>query len=242
MKHSYLITAAALLTASLGAAQTNQVPAQTAREYAADTISVTGLGRVTATPDRVSFTAGVETTAVTVEDAVNQNSAKMAALIAALKKAGATDKDIRTSNFSIFPQQEYVEGKRPRIIGFQASNSVTVTRQNPTEAGKLLTTAVSSGANQVSGLSFTVFDQKTVRNQGLQAAFEEARAKATLLARAAGRTVGRAISIVEGSASPYQPPMPYARAEAMQMKVADVPVEAGSEELSFTVSVVFELR
>lgn len=237
------ITALALFAATAAMAQTNQIPAQTARDYGADTISVTGVGRVTTTPDRVVFTAGVETMAPTVEDAVNQNSERMAALIAALKRAGATDKDIRTSNFSVHPQMQYVEGQRPRVTGFQASNSVTVTRSNPTEAGKLLTAAVAAGANQVSGLSFTVADQTASRKRGLQLAFEEARAKATLLASSAGRTLGRAVSIVEGSTPTYQPPVPYMRAEAMQMSVgADVPVQPGSEELSYTVSVVFELR
>lgn len=243
MKHSRIIIVASLiLIATLVVAQTNQIPAQTARDYAADTISVTGVGRVTTTPDRVMFTAGVETVAPTVEDAVNQNSTRMAALIAALKRAGATDKDIRTSNFNVFPQMQYNERERPRVTGFQASNSVTVTRPTPAEAGKLLTAAVGAGANQVSGLTFTVADQTVSRNRGLQLAFEEARAKAALLASSAGRTVGRAVSIVEGSTPAYQPPIPYARAEAMQMKVADVPVEAGAEELSYTVSVVFELR
>lgn len=242
MKYLPLLAATALLGTSFAPAQTNQLPAHAVRDYAADTISVTGVGRVTARPDRVSFTAGVETTAPTVEDAVNENSRRMSALIAALKRAGATDADLRTSNFSIHPQMQYVEGQRPRITGFQASNSVTVTRPTPADAGKLLTAAVAAGANHVSGLSFSVFDQSAIRNRALQLAFEEAKGKATLLASSAGRTVGRAISIVEGSTPMYQPPVPYMRAEAMQAKVADVPVEAGSEELTFTLSVVFELR
>ena len=68
-----------------------------------ETVSVTGTGRAMLTPDRFSFTVGVHTTAPTVEDAVNQNNARTANVISALKKAGATDQEIRTSNFSIFP-------------------------------------------------------------------------------------------------------------------------------------------
>jgi len=85
-----------------------------------ETVSVTGTGRATLTPDRFTFTVGVQTIAPTVEEAVNQNNAKVAAAVAALKKAGATEKEIRTSNFSIFPQQDYSQqgqGQLPRILG-----------------------------------------------------------------------------------------------------------------------------
>ena len=72
-----------------------------------DTISVTGMARVSLVPDRFSFNVGVQTTAPTVEEAVNQNNARIVAVIAALKKSGATSEEIQTSNFNIYPQQEY---------------------------------------------------------------------------------------------------------------------------------------
>jgi uncharacterized protein YggE len=236
-----LISLAALAMTTAAFAQTGSTPVM--REFAPDTISVTGTGKVTTVPDRVSFTAGVETSAPTVEDAVNQNNAKIAGIIAALKKGGATDREIRTSSFSIMPQYEYVENRRPRVIGFQATNQVTVTRPNPAEASKLLTVALQAGANNVSGLTFSVADQTAVRNRGLGLAFEEARAKAQLLATAAGRTVGRALTIAEGSSPMMPPPQPmYGKVASMEARVSDVPVETGADELAFTVSVVFELK
>lgn len=242
MKRS--VFAFVFLIAMSAAAQTTQLPAQASiRDFAADTISVTGVGKVTAAPDRVSFTAGVETSAPTVDDAVAQNNRRTAALLSALKAAGATEKDLRTSNFSVFPQYEYIENRRPRVVGFQVVNSVTVTRPKPEEAGRLLTAAVNAGANQVSGLTFSLNDQQAARNRGLQLAFEDARTKAQLLAAAAGRSVGRAISIVEGTAPMERPPM-FMRAQAMEAKAADmsVAVETGVEELAFNLSVVFELK
>ncbi|MEO5703240.1 MAG: SIMPL domain-containing protein [Gammaproteobacteria bacterium] len=207
-----------------------------------ETISVSGLGKVTLTPDRVIFTVGVQTTAPTVEDAVNQNNAKIAKVIAALKNAKATDEEIRTSNFSIYPQQEYKEGQAPRVTGYQVSNDVTVTRDQVGDAGKLLQAAISAGVNQASGLTFTVSDQTRGRDAALKKAFDDARAKAEVLAQAAQRSLGRAISITEGTA-PQTPPQPMLRTMAvMESKVSDVPVSQGTEELSFTVSVIFELR
>lgn len=229
-----------LIAAPLAAQTVTQPPREGAPP---ETISVTGTGHATLTPDRFSFTAGVQTTAPTVEEAVNQNNSRMSAVIAALKKAGATDQEVRTSNFSIYPQQVYEQGQPPRITGYNATNSVTVTKKDVAQASRLLQAAVNAGVNQASSLNFEVSDPSPGRDQGMRAAFGEARAKAALLAQAAGRTLGRALSITEGGEAPPTP-RPFgvqamaARAEA----VSAVPVESGSRELTYTVSVVFEMR
>jgi uncharacterized protein len=102
--------------------------------------------------------------------------------------------------------------------------------------------AISAGVNTSSGINFEVSDPARGRDQALRAAFEDARAKALLLAQAAGRTLGPVLAISEGA--PAQMPQPYAmqRAMAMEARAADVPVEAGSQDVSFTVSVTFALR
>ena len=231
-----------LLVAAPIAAQT---PMPAPREGSMpETISVTGTGRTTLTPDRFSFTAGVQTMAPTVEEAVNQNNTKMAAVIAALKKAGASDEEVRTVNFSIYPQQVYEQGKPPRVTGYQASNSLIVTKKEIGAAGKLLQAALNAGVNETSGLSFDVSDPSRGRDRGLRAAFDDARSKAVLLSQAAGRTLGRALTIVEGGEMQPQPPrpMPYGVAAAKVESIGQVPVESGSRELTYTVSVVFEMR
>lgn len=213
-----------------------QTPAQR------DTIAVTGFGRTAVAPDRVTFNVAVQTVGQTVDEAVNENNAKIKEVIAALKKAGATDRDIRTSNFTIYPQQDYQQGKLPRILGYNVSNNITVTRPNPAEASKLLQAAINAGVNQSSGLNFEVSDPARGRDAGLKAAFDDAKSKATLLAQAAGRTLGPAISIGEGGNVGAPPPRPYGAVMAAKAEVSEVPVESGVQENTYTVSVVFELR
>jgi len=102
--------------------------------------------------------------------------------------------------------------------------------------------AINAGVNEASGLQFEVSDPARGRDQGLRAAFDDARAKATLLSQAAGRSIGRAIMITEG-AEPIAPrPMVMARSMAKAEAVSQVPVESGSSELTYIVSVVFEMR
>ncbi len=234
----FLIVAAMTITCAANALAQTQ-PSQPVYE----TVSVTGNGRSTVKPDRVTFNAGVQTVAPTVEEAVNQNNARVAAVIAALKKNGATDADIRTSNFAIWPQQDYSQGKLPRILGYQVSNNVTVTRKEVADAGKLLQAAVSAGVNQASGLTFEVSDPAKGRDEGLRAAFDDARAKASLLAQAAGRSLGRAISISDSTQrNPPPHPMAMMRSAEMSAQASDVPIESGSQENMYVVTAVFELR
>jgi len=229
-----------LLAATAGLAQ--PVPAPPA-PGPMETVTVSGTGRAIVTPDRFTFTVGVQTVAATVDDAVSENNRKVAAVIAALKKAGAQDKDIQTSQFTIYPQQDYQQGKLPRILGYQVSNSINVRSEKVGDAGRLLGVAVAAGVNNSSGINFEVSDPARGRDQGLKAAFDDARAKAALLAQAAGRTLGRAISISEGVRH-EQPPMPMQRTMAMEARVAsaDVPVESGTQEVGYMVTVTFELR
>ncbi|HYC58345.1 MAG TPA: SIMPL domain-containing protein [Thermoanaerobaculia bacterium] len=208
-----------------------------------ESVSVSGIGRSSVTPDRFTFTLGVQTVANTVDDAVSQNNKRVAAVIAALKAAGAQDKDIQTSNFNIWPQQNYREGQLPEILGYQVTNTVTVRSTKIADAGKLLGVAIAAGVNTSSGINFEVADPARGRDAGLRAAFDDARVKATLLAQAAGRSLGRVLSISEGIVQ--QPPQPYPVQRAMAMEAratADVPIESGSQEQTYTVSVVFELR
>ena len=206
-----------------------------------ESISVSGTGRTSVTPDRFSFNVGVQTMANTVDDAVSQNNKRVAAVIAALKSAGAQDKDIQTSNFNIYPQQDYKEGNPPRILGYQVTNSVTVRSTKVADAGRLLGVAIAAGVNTASGINFEVADPARGRDQGLRAAFDDAKAKATLLAQAAGRALGRVLTVNEGTYS--APPQPYPAQRVMAMEArADVPIESGTQEQIYTVSVTFELR
>ncbi|HYC88025.1 MAG TPA: SIMPL domain-containing protein [Thermoanaerobaculia bacterium] len=209
-----------------------------------DTVTVLGTGRSNVKPDRFVFNVGVQTVGPTVEDAVAENNRRVAAVIAALKKAGAQDKDIQTSQFTIYPQQDYQEGRLPRILGYQVSNTVTVRSEKVGDAGRFLGVAVGAGVNHSSGINFEVSDPARGREQGMRAAFEDARAKAALLAQAAGRTLGTALMISEGTQHQQPPqPMPMQRAMAMEARVGgDVPVESGTQELSYHVTVTFALR
>ena len=239
-----ILTVGSVVLGGAAALHAQTPPGPVPREAATwQTLSVTGTGRVTLTPDRASFTVGVQTVAPSLAAATQDNAARMTAMLAALRKAGAIDRELRTTGLSIYPQQAAEPGKPARILAYQVSNNVQVTRSDVATIGTLLEAAVQAGANTVSGVSFTVSDSARGRDTGLQAAFADAKAKADVLARAAGRTVGRALAITEGGAAMPPVPMPmFRRAEMAQAASYAAPVESGAEEVGFTISVVFELQ
>jgi len=247
-----LAAAAALFPAALAPS------AASAQAAPAPVLSATGTlltlsaeGKVTRVPDLAVFTAGVVSQGKTASQALAANAADMTRVIAALRQAGIAERDIQTSNLSLNPvyqpQRSLPDGTidppQPRIIGYQANNSVSVRQSKLGDYGKVIDTLVNAGANQVNGPSFEVDNADAALDEARVAAMKKARARAELYARAAGLRVVRMLSISEsGGWSPPQPVMyRMAAMDAAAPPAPPSPVQAGELQLSLTVSVQFEL-
>ena len=204
-------------------------------------LDVSAEGEVSRAPDLVTIGAGVVTQAATAGAAMRDNAARMAATIAALRKAGVADRDIQTSSINLSPQYRYGENVPPVITGYQATNSVSVRFREVTRAGAILDTLVAQGANQINGPSFSLDQPDAALDEARTRAIATARARATLYAKAAGLRVKRIVSISE--AGGYAPPQPMPMmAMSMRAKEADTAIQPGEQKLSVTVSVSFELE
>lgn len=211
-------------------------------------LSLSAEGRSTRKPDLATFSAGVSSSGRTAGEALSKNSADMARVIAALKRAGIADKDIQTSNLSLNPVYADMSGQPrnpleqqvPHIIGYQVNNTVSVRQRDLAAYGRVIDTLVSVGANQVNGPGFEVDDPDAALDEARVAAMTKARARANLYARAAGLRVVRIVSISESGGYVPQPPVMYARSAMADMAGAP-PVAAGEVALSTSVSVTFEL-
>jgi uncharacterized protein YggE len=211
-------------------------------------LTLSAEGRSTRTPDLAVFSAGVESTARNAADALAANSARMNRVIAALKAAGIAERDIQTSNLNLSPvyapQLPQPDGSydnsRPKIVGYQVSNNVSVRQRNLAEFGRVIDTLVSVGANQVNGPSFEMDNPDAALDEARTDAMKKARARADLYARAAGLKVVRILSISESGGYMPQPQVMYAKA-AMADMAAPTPVAPGEVSMNAQVSVLFEL-
>lgn len=196
-------------------------------------ITVTGTGETHATPDRASLSLSVRTNGATAKEALAANAAAMSRLIAAMKRVGVDDKDLKTEQFDVSRRYDpdKVEGDR----GYAAWSMLTVSNQSLERASRLSDIAVSAGADSVSGPSLSVADRQAEYRAALKRAFADAREKAEALAVAAGVSVGEVTSIVEGS----EPEAYYA--SPMRTLDAKTPIEPGSEQVTASVTVTFAL-
>ena len=204
-------------------------------------LEVSATGRTTRVPDVAVIRAGVVTQSATAAAALTENAARMARVLAALKRAGVEPRDVQTSQIGLSPQYRYQENQAPVITGYQATNSVSVRFRDIARSGAILDALVREGANQIDGPNLMIDKPEAAADEARTAAIGRARARAELYARAAGLQVSRILSISEtGDFAPPPPPMPMMmRAEAAQ---ADSKIAAGEQEVAITVNVRFLLR
>lgn len=230
---------AALALAACSAAPTASAEAPRA---AARTLVVAGTGEVAAAPDMALLSVGVQTEAATAAAAMKENAARMNATIARLKARGVAEKDMQTSNLSVGPQYRYDNtGAPPKIVGYQATNMLNVKLRDLAAAGSIIDEAVADGANSLGSLSFAFADSKPLENEARSAAVADAKAKAELLARAAGVALGPVLQIQDGYAAPPVP-LPVYDVRAMAAEAKTTPVSAGESSVIANVTLVYEIR
>jgi uncharacterized protein len=197
-------------------------------------VSVQGTASLDVKPDAVTFSVGVESRSGGVADAFHVNAKKVDSLLSALKEKGVTPGEIQTSYLDLSPLTS-----KGRPAGFKVVTLVTVRRKDVASAADLLEAALSAGANQVGGLSFYVSDRALFRQQGLELAFRDARSKAETLAGLAGRNLGRVVCVSDESRSSGNED--YSRLRSLGY-VSGMTLEAGTSQIPFGVTVVFELQ
>jgi uncharacterized protein YggE len=232
MKQRTVLAAAAAAIALLTAPALAQVIPPAA-------VSVTGEATVSAPPDLAQVDGGVSSDAKTAREAFEANNAAMGKVLLTLKGAGFEEKDIQTSRLSLQPQSAPSRSGGPStIVGYRASNRVTVRVHDVAKLASVIDTLVGAGANDIGGIGFSVSNASKLLDEARERAIADARRKAEIYAKAAGVTLGAPVSISEES-SPG--PMPYRRMAA-GMPVSAAPVAQGEETLQVTVSVSWAIK
>lgn len=207
------------------------------------TLSVSAQGDVRREPDIAFINTGVQTEARTAEAAMSENAERMTSLFDALTAAGVERKDMQTSNFSLQPNYDYSSrgDGPPRLVGYIASNQVTVKVRDLDTLGETMDALVGAGGNTFSGLSFALDDDKAASDEARTLAMETAIARAEIYAKAAGYKVDRIVSISENSDSVAMP-MDMMRVQTTAVEnAASTPIAGGEVGYTANVTVVFEL-
>ncbi len=199
-------------------------------------ISVTGEATISAPPDLAQIDGGVSNDAKTAREASEANNKAMGILLLALKNAGIAEKDFQTSQLSLQPQYA-PNSNPPQVVGFHASNRVSIIVREIAKVGNVIDTLVTNGANDIGGISFTVAQPSKLLDEARPKAIADARRKAEIYAQAAGVALGAPLSISEESSST---PVAYRKMSAGLAR--DTPIAQGEETLRISVSVTYELK
>jgi uncharacterized protein YggE len=229
------------LVAGRSRARAEEAPAHRDRP-ARRTITVLGDGEARGKPDIARATVGVEAAAAKVGPALQDANGRMNALLAAVRRAGVADRDIRTTEFSVFFEQDPAPpragGAAPVSGRYHVRNSVEITIRDLARASDVLDAALAAGGNSASGIAFAIGDPAPLRARAREAAVADARGRAEALAHAAGVVLGAVLSISESGNGNAGPRPMAARAMAMN---AGPPVEAGELDETAQVEVVYEI-
>jgi len=236
------------------------------------TLSVSSTATADVRPDRLSVTVGVETNGTSAQDAVFRNSNLTAQVIAAVRGLGIDENRIETSSYSVLPIYQYIQPLQPcieiyppppgcdtrqEIIGYRATNTVTVTLDVPflrmvtppspdVGAGQVIDAAVRAGANRVDGILFFISPdrQEEIRNTLIGDAIANARQRANLAAEALDMTVA---GVESATINPID--FPVFRVDLQEVSAtgaasvsAPTQILPGQQEVSTTVSVVFYMN
>ncbi len=203
-------------------------------------IVVDGLGKVSGTPDVLRVTLGVSVKRDDVSSAMEAASSRQGKVRAALRRSGVADRDLQTSEVSVYPDYD----NRGRPNGYRVSETLTAKLRDLKKAGRAIADAVEAGGNEavVQGVSFSLEDNADLLVQARDDAFADARAKAERYAQLSGRALGE-VQLVAETADPGQAqPVPFAYDGAGRSSLKAVPIDAGTTDVTVTVTVRWALR
>ncbi|MFO0755609.1 MAG: SIMPL domain-containing protein [Byssovorax sp.] len=195
-----------------------------------------GEGQVKVKPDVATVALSVVTEGKTAEEAVSTNARKASEVIEKMMRLEIPRDAMRTTGLNVYPiYQTNPQTNESQVVGFRAQDSLSV--EAPVAmAGKVFDVGIGAGANESSGISFGIKNEKPYREQALDLAIKNAKAEAEAVCKAMGVTLIGPINInvVQGSGP--------VRVLSERLMKAETPVLPGQQLISASVQVTFEYR
>lgn len=215
-----------------------------------NTITVSGTGEIFIKPDLAKVDFSVVTDKKTVAEAMAENTKSMNAVIDSVKKQGVADKDLKTTNFYIYPRYEWQkevvclvypcpETKRV-LVGYEITQTLEVKIRDMAKIGDIIQGATDAGANQAGDLQFTIENEDEFKKQAREEAITEAKAKAAELSSQLGVKLVRITSFNESGTTPV-PMALYSEAKGMGGDTETPQIETGENKISVTISITYEI-
>ena len=219
-------------------------PAIAETSDATSTVTVTGLGHVAVVPDQLAFDLSVSVVREDLDRALDDGNTAMRSVVDTLEAAGVADKDVQTTDLSMYPEYDRKRKGQPQVLtGYRVSHSVSVTVEDFDKASAIVTAALSAGGSGVrlNGLRLQVGDPEGSLGAARTDAVDQARAKAEEYAAEAGRELGEIVRISEVDDHAING-RDFAVRSSASLDAAAFPIQAGQQDLTASIVVVYELK
>jgi hypothetical protein len=207
-------------------------------------LSVQGNGEVRVTPDVALVRLGIAVQDETASQVQQEANRVASAVIDAVLGEGIAERQVQTARLQLSPiygRQEPGDNDTPRIVGYRASNTVTIRVEDLTRVGAVVDAALGAGANQLEGIGFGLDDDQAAREDALRAAVEEARSKAQVMAVALGVELDGILAINEGGIFIQEPAMAMMESRMAVQADMSTPVAAGEVTVRANVSIQYRI-
>lgn len=215
-----------------------------AAAFADTRIAVNGTGEVRVSADTAVISLGVNARDIDVRKAQQNVNETIAAIRAALIDAGVKEENINTDFINIYAIYEYTEDQE-QISAYNANSTLAIKVTEMESVGSIIDVCFAAGANTLNGISFSASDTTEAESDAMKKAFADAKAKAEVLAEAAGLKIKGIEEISEGGVYSYENTVGnmYNRDFGMEEAKADIGgtvVQSAKLIVSASVSITFE--
>lgn len=199
-----------------------------------------GEGRVYTKPDVAFVDFSVVTQGANINDVQEANTKKMNKVITYLKDSGVEEKDIKTTNYNLYPQYTYENTKIPQIMGYQITQTLSIKIRNLDKVGEILQGVVGVGINQVNSLYFGVENDEQIKEQAREIAIKDAKAKAEKLASQLGIRLGKIVGFSENTNG--YPVSAYKEGYGMGGGASSPSIQTGENEIIVNITLTYKIR
>ncbi len=208
---------------------------------------VVGKGEVFAVPDIGSFSFSIIEDGPNVGEAQRKATEKNNEIIKYLKDQGVEARDIKTSGYNISPKYEYVQSTgRQNLVGYEINQTITVKIRNTEMSGELLEGVGSRGVSNVSGLTFTVDDEDSLKREARALAIQDAKEQAVKLSADLGIRLGRITGYYEMENPIYYPAYgmggDVSKSSMMTEQALPPNIETGEQKITSQVTITYEMQ
>lgn len=214
-----------------------------------DLFASSGEGKITEIPDTATLYLGVTQTSINVVDAKNKTNTIVSKVITDIKVLGISEKDIKTTNYSVnpnygtgdvVPMMYPIRDTSNNITGYTVTQNLEVKVKSTERVNNVIDTVTKDGANLIGGINFTFSDElsEKLENQARKEAVANAKKKAQNLANASGIRLGKIVNVIENSSFPVVPLMRTSQSGTKPSE--DTQITPGENTVTTNVTIYYE--